>query len=362
MTTEAKLELKHANWPDPDKAAWDALFNKGSVLFDQGPLAHWREATRRKCAQSYGFWLAYLQSQGVLDPDSAPADRATEHLLVGFVENTLERCTVETTHMRLSELGKVLRAMAPESDWTKLRELTRRLAVQCRHGDLKKRPGVSAREVYQTGFERMREAEADCASSARSKAVKYREGLTLALLAAHPLRLKTLLSLTVGRSVVKRHGVYWLDIAAADMKDGKDREFALPDDLSKAMELYLDHHRLVLLGAATADALWITKDGTPFSESGFSGQMAKLTKRLFGETMRTHAFRHVAATSIALEDPENVGIIANVLDHSSNGTAEKYYNRAGSVQAISAYQDVIGDIRKCAKSPKGKLNLKGETL
>lgn len=362
MTIRTKLELKHHNWPEMDKAAWDALFKEGSVLFDKGPLVHWRETTRQKCAQSYGFWLAYLRSQGALNPDTPPADRATEKLLVGFIEDTLERCTVETTHMRLSEVGKVLRAMSPDFDWNALKWLTKRLAAQCRHGDLKKRPAVSAREVYQTGFERMREADEDRMSSSLSKAIKYREGLTLALLAAHPLRLKTLLSLTVSKSVIKRHGLFWFDIAAVDMKDGKDREFALPGELSEAINRYLEHHRPVLLDAGTFDALWITKNGQPFSRSGFSGQLAKLTKRLFRETMRTHAFRHVAATSIALEDPEHVGIIANVLDHSSYGTSEKYYNRAGSVQAISTYQDVIKDLRKSAKSQKGKLNRKGETV
>ncbi len=62
--------------------------------------------------------------------------------------------------------------------------------------------------------------------------------------------------------------------------------------------------------------------------------------------MRPHAFRSVAATSIAEFDPANVNIIRDVLGHATLDMAEKHYNRANGISACNALQSLVENIRK----------------
>ncbi|NDR57911.1 tyrosine-type recombinase/integrase [Aliiruegeria sabulilitoris] len=342
------IELKQADWPCEDRKAWEALFAEGDILDGRGPLAHWRETTRRKCAQSYGYWLAYLERMGQLGGTTHPADRLTPETVKAYVETTLDRCTVETTHMRLNELAKVVRAMSPESDWEWLTNVEGRLRKQCRHGELKRRAGVTALDLYAWGFGRMQSAEADETLSPKERAVQYRQGLLIAFMISRPLRRRSLLALRVGKGLVETGGHFFLCLEPAEMKDNKALDQQLPLGLEGVMARYLSHHREILLDGAKTDALWVTKYGGEFSVSGFVGSLAKLTRREFGEVLRPHAFRHIAATSVALEDPENVNIIASVLRHGSLETSETYYNRARGIDAIQSYQNVVRDIRKSA--------------
>jgi len=287
---DGSLELKQSNWPSVDCATWSTLFAEGDILDGQGPLAHWRLVTRQKCAQSYGYWLAYLIRTGQLNGDTDPAKRATPDVITAYIDATLSRCTIETTHMRLAELKKIVIAMSPETNWDWLKKVEERLRRRCRHGQLKQRAVVTARELYDWGLNRMAKAEADKNLSTRDCAVHYRQGLVVALLIARPIRQRAFLSLQIGKSVVENRGTFVLALDADDTKDGKAREYPLPDGLNAAMGRYISHHRQVLLADTQSDALWITKDGCEFTRSGFSVCLAKLTRREFGETFRSHAF------------------------------------------------------------------------
>jgi integrase len=67
----------------------------------------------------------------------------------------------------------------------------------------------------------------------------------------------------------------------------------------------------------------------------------KRTQTKFGKPLTPQLFRHAAATSIAIEDPEHVRMSVSILGHSSLATAERYYNLASSVDAIRRYQQVL---------------------
>ena len=54
-----------------------------------------------------------------------------------------------------------------------------------------------------------------------------------------------------------------------------------------------------------------------------------------------YSFRDAAATSVAIEDPVHVGIVAAILGHSTFGTAEQYYNQATSLEAARKYQATV---------------------
>lgn len=352
LARHSPMEVKRPDWPTSDRMAWDAVFAEGDILDGQGPLAHWRQTTRQTCAQSYGYWLAFLARNGGFDEATGTADRVTPEAVKAYVLSTLERCSMETTHMRLNELGKIVRAMSPTTDWAWLRNAERRLRKQCRHGELKRQAGVSASDLYEWGVDRMNSVEADEPLPAKERAIQYRQGLIVALLIARPVRLRTFLGLRIGKGLVQANGKIVLSLGREDLKDNKARDLPLPAGLEHKMDRYLSQHRQILLQGARTDALWITKYGREYSTSGFVGSLAKLTHREFGETLRPHAFRHIAAISVALEDPENVNIIATILGHASLSTSDTYYNRAKGIEATHAYQDVVRELRKSANRTK----------
>ncbi len=65
---------------------------------------------------------------------------------------------------------------------------------------------------------------------------------------------------------------------------------------------------------------------TGFSAGGLSYN--RHTRERFGFPVNPHRFRDCAATSIAIEAPEHVGIILPVLGHARATTGERYYNQA----------------------------------
>ena len=58
------------------------------------------------------------------------------------------------------------------------------------------------------------------------------------------------------------------------------------------------------------------------------------------------------ATSIALEDPEHVGITISILGHSLLATAAKYDNHAQSIEAGRAYQDSVMALRRGTRNTR----------
>jgi integrase/recombinase XerD len=55
-------------------------------------------------------------------------------------------------------------------------------------------------------------------------------------------------------------------------------------------------------------------------------------------------FRDSAATSIAIDDPEHIGIASCLLGNSS-ATTEKYYNQARAVEAARTMQNTLLALR-----------------
>lgn len=92
--------------------------------------------------------------------------------------------------------------------------------------------------------------------------------------------------------------------------------------------------------------LWISQYGNPLKEDGLSRELPKVVQRQFGVAMRPHAFRHVAATSIAETDPAHVNIIKDILSHATLAMSEKHYNRATGISSCNALQSIMEDIRK----------------
>jgi integrase len=70
------------------------------------------------------------------------------------------------------------------------------------------------------------------------------------------------------------------------------------------------------------------------------------TAQAFGVAISPHNFRHVAASTIAADDPEGVTGIAAVLHHASLKTSEAHYNKARQMEACRQYQSTVARLRR----------------
>lgn len=155
-----------------------------------------------------------------------------------------------------------------------------------------------------------------------------------------------LLAMQVHQHLVRHGDGFQLCFDAADVKDKKQRAFPLPNDLVEPIQAYLDRRRPVLLRGKQLNGLWISQYGDLPRQDGFSRELPKVVMRQFGVVMRSHAFRHVAATPIAETDLEHVNIIKDIPGHATLAMAEKHYNRATGISRCNGLQSIVEDIRK----------------
>lgn len=347
--TARPLILKRVHWPAADRAAWEALFTEGDIFDGAGPCCHWSQGSRTKREQSYGHWLGYCLTPGALDPPRDVTDRATEDTIRGFLDFEMNRCSPRTVQMHVEDLLVVFRAMSPDKDWKWLAKIAERLEANCNTGELKPRLGISATEIYAWAQTRMREIDRIDGASELRRAVLFRDALMVGVLIAIPLRLRTFIAIELERHLNRRMSGFVLSFGPDDMKDRRSHEFVLPTELTEPMQQYLRYYRSKLLGGKSSSRLWITRRRKPFTYWGFQRQLPQLTLKEFGIALRPHAFRSIAATTIATDDPDHVNIIADVLRHSTLAMSEKHYNRANGVKAISDLQQMVYELRRGGK-------------
>ena len=259
-----------------------------------------------------------------------------------------------TVQGRVGQLGRAMRALAPDADWSWLSRAADRMRAEAAPVREKRSRMQEVQALADLGIGLMRRAQASDEHFAIERAVLYRDGLIIALLAHRPLRIRTFAAITLGQHLTQRDKEWWLAFAAADTKTRQPIEMPFPDALVPHLELYIDQHRPVLLKGkpvpgqerrATA-ALWIAKGGRMMSSDAINVQVTTHTRTAFGQPVNPHLFRDCAATSIAIQDPERVRMIVPILGHSTIATSERHYNQARTLEASRRYQQAIGRTRR----------------
>ncbi|MBO6899632.1 MAG: tyrosine-type recombinase/integrase [Shimia sp.] len=341
MPKQIPLVLKYDDWPQADKSAWDALFAPGGLFDDAGPCQAWSEGTRTKHGQGYGQWLSFLKRTAPDQLALPPVQRVTQGAVERYIAECEDRLLPRSTANLVVSLYVVIRAFpdTPDLEWlnTASKRLTNRAKRQSRHKPVE----VSANQIVAPCLRQLKALPEMEQLSRATLAIRHRQALMIALLAMRPVRRRALLSMTVTAHLREVSDGYELRFASEDMKDQKVRSLPLPKVLVPHMQAYLDNYRPLLLGDKQGSALWINQYGDPITEDGLSRELPKITERLFGVALRPHGFRHIAATTIAEQDPEHVGIIRDLLGHRTDQMANRHYNRATGITACTQYQDVL---------------------
>jgi len=340
-------------WPAADQAAWHEAVHATDPFGPRTSASEWSERSRAKTARGYGRWLSWLSEKGQLDPKQAPGDRVTAPVVTTYIADLARLNGDFTVLCRIQELYDAIRVMAPGRDWAWLRQIQNALRARSVSVRDKRTRMQPAGELVRLGKALMRKAETAVTKPSLTRAVWYRDGLMIALLAYRPLRLSNLAAITLGRHLIRQSRGYRLYFSADEVKGRRPIDTAVPASLVEDFDRYLDHYRPILLSRGdrqsptSSNALWVSNTATALDPNSIPNRIKKHTRAAFGKHLWPHLFRDCAATTIAIDDPKHARSIMNILGHSSLTTSEKHYNQARSLEASRRYQKVIADLLRC---------------
>jgi integrase/recombinase XerD len=351
-----RLCLPVEQWPALDQRLWRAGIRAGELFEPAGAGAHWSPRSCDKTARGYGRWLTWLGATSQLVETIHPGDRVTRARVIAYLDVIAATCAPFTLTCRIQELCDALRVLAPRQDRGWLDEVLTTLRLRATPIRDKRRRLRPVADLIALGRQLMDEAETAPEWSPRRRAIAFRDGLMITLLAYRPVRRQNFAAIRLGRHLVRQDNHFWLLFAAAETKTHTPYEAVIPDALVAALQRYLDYHRLVLLRGerggmpADLDALWISEVASPLEVGALGRRIAHHTRTAFGASLPAHWFRDAAATTIAIEDPKHARDAQHVLGHASHRTTERHYNQACSLEASRRHQALLTSLRS---PPKG---------
>jgi integrase/recombinase XerD len=329
-------ELKHlpvSEWPEADRAAFRAAYEPGDV-FDEtaGPGAQHSEGTREMIELGYRRWLGFLKANYPDDLSAPPAERIKPERVRSFIEHLRTENKPISIAIAARLLHAAAKLIAPTADWVWLRSIQSRLSYRAWSEDRFDRL-VPPLQTLNYGIELMDDALKLSNSAHKQREIQYRDGLLLALESLWPIRRRSLAALTVsGHFEFDDAGVNIL-LHPVNTKAKRAESHRVPEQLVPYIMHYLKEIRPVLLGRREHDGFWVSYRGSPLVAGRLYDIVRARVTAKFGKAMSLHDFRRSAATFLAMEFPEKIGLIPGVLQHASPDVKDRHYNLARSVKA-----------------------------
>ena len=130
----------------------------------------------------------------------------------------------------------------------------------------------------------------------------------------------------------------------------------MPEQLLPYLMHYLKEIRPVLPGRSCHDGFWASFQGRPLNAGRLYDIVRARIIAKFGKAMSLHDFRRAAATFLAMDAPEKIGLIPGVLQHASPEVGDQHYNLARSVQAGRRFAAHLAEAknRLAARQPRNE--------
>jgi len=197
---------------------------------------------------------------------------------------------------------------------------------------------VLTERLFEAGLTLIREAEM-FSKTALARAVGVRNGLLIALLALHPIRIKNFAALAIADTFININGRWWLHIASEDTKSRRVDERQIPEFITDAVNSYVKTHRAVLChGDAENLALWVSSTtGRQLTTKNLGTLISKLTRETMGVDVSPHLFRTAGASTAAVHGGNHPHLASALLNHRDPRVTEEHYNRATTFSAGDEY-------------------------
>jgi integrase/recombinase XerD len=342
---EPRLHLPYAQWPAADRLLWERAMGS-----DDDPFADAAGARLAKASQ-HDYLFAWRRSLGFLaihEPtalDVTPAERLTIERVRPFVAHLAETNIPRSVAVQVDAVYKAARVMMPERDWTWLKAVKARL-FRAAPASAPTGPVITSLQLLDLGLQLMDESKPTPGTPiSKEDAVRYRDGLMIALLAFIPPRRKNLAALEIGRHLVREGDGWFVIIPREQTKTGTPIEFPVPELLEPYLAIYLDIVRPRMLPRPTCAALWLNSRGGALSYAGIGGIIPRHSTSRLGFRLTLHDVRDAAATTWAIFAPDRIAIARDLLAHANLRTI-KHYNRARGIEASRAHNQLIAAIRR----------------
>ncbi len=341
-----RLHLPFGQWPAADRGLWAGAMDSNDDPFCDAPGASLAHATRRKYLFAWRRFLGFLAISEALALDADPAERLTIERVRSYVSHLAETNVRQSIAARIDELYQTARILMPKHDWAWLRNVKAKLhAAAPARGRCG--PVITSVQLIDLGQELMDGSKpTPDAPIGMADAIRYRDGLMIALLAFIPLRRKNLAALEIGRHLIREGDCWFVLIPRAETKKRTSSiEVAIPEFLNPYLATYLDVVRPRML-RRPCKALWVTPCGGALAYSAIWRIFTRHTAQRLGIRTAPHDGRDAGATTWAIAAPDQIGIARDLLGHSDLRTTTRHYNRARGVEASRTYTKVIEKVRR----------------
>ena len=329
-------------WPEADRITWISACQPSQRLKRGGAASHMKVITRDDLARRYGYFLDCMDRRGLLDLDKAAGAHVTPEDVDAYVAELARRVGSVTAHGSIYKLRRACELIDPARDLSWLGDIEKDLAFVMRPRSKSGR-WVLTEVLVEAGLTLITEAENSRKMSRLGQARQVRNGLMVAVLAMHPIRLKNFAALEIGRSLIEITGSWWIVLSASETKENRPDERRVDDLLKPALDHYLRKHRVVLAGAdSPPPALWLSSnDGAPMSYAGVERVITDTTRSTVGVAVSPHLFRTSIASSAAMHGGSNPHLASALLHHRDARVTEAHYNRASSLSAANSFLEII---------------------
>lgn len=329
-------------WPSADRDAWTAACRPNQRLIRGGAGAHMKLVTLSDLARRYGYFLDFLDRASLLDCTSVAAGQVTPENVAGYLAELAARVSSVTVYGSIFKLRRASQLLDPRGDFHWLTEIEKDLALVMRPRSKADRL-VLSEVLVECGLTLMTEAENLLTLSDLARARQFRNGLMVAMLALHPIRLKNFASLEIGRNFVSVDGSWWIILSANETKENRPDERRIDEIIAPALESYLRKYRPILTRQkGPSKGLWLSSnDGQQMTYSAVAVAAGETTRLAIGVGNSPHMFRTSAASSAAIHARSNPNLASALLHHRDPRVTEAHYNRASNLSAANDFSRLV---------------------
>jgi integrase len=345
-TSGKPRSLPIVEWPASDRLGWAQACRPAQRLKRGGAASHLAPVSQADIARRYGLYLDFLQRNRRLDPAKGAIILVTPDNVSGFITELQTRVRSVTVWNSVYKLRRAVQLIAPGADFGWLIEIEKDIALVMVPRSKADRLVLTERLV-EAGLTLIREAEM-FGKTAFARAVGVRNGLLIALLALHSIRIKNFAALTVGDTFLNINGRWWLHIPSDDTKSHRVDERQVPEFITDVVNRYINTHRPVLCrGVAEKPALWVSSTtARQLTTKNLGTLISKLTRETIGVDVSPHLFRTAGASTAAVYGGNHPHLASAVLGHRDPRVAEEHYNFAMGISAGEEYAMITQSYRQ----------------
>ncbi len=311
-----------------------------------------KDTTRRDLARRYGYFLDHVDRTEGLHLKAETAAYVTPDRVDYFRGELQARVCSVTVHGSIYKLRRTAQLLAPGQDFTWLIEIEKDLALVMQPKSKFNRT-VHTQVLVDAAITLMTKADAATHRSALARAREYRNGLMVAMLAFHPIRLKNFAALEIGRTFRQVNDSWWIVLPASETKEERPDERVVDPSLTGWIDRYLCVHRPILARNNNAPKeLWLSSnEARAMTYLGIEGVISETTLAIVGVDVCPHLFRTAGVSTAAVYAGDTPNLGSALLHHTDPTIAGKHYNRAKSLSATQNFSRLVRTLRDCDGEP-----------